>query len=97
MLEKDNDPLTGFGTLLLVLEPIPSWPEALLPQQYAAPDATSPHTCSPPVVSDVNVKPPATALGAVLESCRRADRPYSSPNSTRPPRPSDHTSRTHPR
>jgi hypothetical protein len=33
MLEKVSDPLTGTGTLLLVFEPLPSWPDVLLPQQ----------------------------------------------------------------
>jgi len=39
---KLNPPAIATGIELLVVEPVPSWPEELSPQQYAAPALVSP-------------------------------------------------------
>ena len=62
-------PATFTGTRLLVVEPSPSCPRALSPQQYATPPVVTPHVCSCPAVRLANVSPPLTAVGAVATVC----------------------------
>ena len=48
---NDRPPLTGTGVALLVVEPSPSWPKELSPQQKAGavvPAPVSRHVCCPP-------------------------------------------------
>jgi hypothetical protein len=80
--EKVSPPATATETVLEVVEPVPSWPKTLLPQQYAAPAVVTPHVCSlvkrvalpmcwprgaTPRASVEKVSPPATATGTELE------------------------------
>src|SRR3712207_1012498 len=56
------------GAALLVVVPVPSWPYSLSPQQYAAPDATTPQAEDPPTSPvptsiDLKVSAASTAVG----------------------------------
>jgi hypothetical protein len=67
IVEKVNPPRTATGTLLDVVEPSPSSPSVLPPQQYAAPPVVSPQVWIGPVATAENVSPPLTATGTVLD------------------------------
>src|SRR5439155_22017981 len=56
-------PFTLTGTLLPVVEPLPSWPTPPSPQQYAVPPALRLQLCVAPALREENVNPPATATG----------------------------------
>src|SRR5919199_1508232 len=66
-MENVRPPATAMGTELFAKEPLPSWPEALNPQQYAAPAAVRPHVRNAPADSETNAGPPVTATGTELE------------------------------
>src|SRR6266699_2192465 len=61
-------PVTATGVLSgeTDVAPLPSWPDRLIPQQYAAPLVVTPHAKPVPALTVVNVRPPATAAGLVL-------------------------------
>ena len=65
MLVKVSPPLTATGLELLRFVPLPSAPDELSPQQYAAPDAVKPQLWRFPTVSIVKVSPPETATGTL--------------------------------
>ncbi len=57
-------PPTATGTLLLLVAPLPSRPEAPLPQHQAVPSVRMPHRCSvPPATLDQVALVPLTAVG----------------------------------
>jgi hypothetical protein len=59
-------PETLTGVELLVVEPEPSWPDELSPQQYAAPSLTNPQVWELPVTRVLKRRPPETWTGAEL-------------------------------
>ncbi len=65
---KRRPPATAAGRLLVVVDPLPSWPKLLLPQQKAVPVAVIAHVWPPPALIVVNRIAPATALGKALWS-----------------------------
>jgi hypothetical protein len=61
---KFNPPETATGVALLVVEPSPSSPCALEPQQSAAPAVVSPQVCNDgPAARTLNLEPAETATG----------------------------------
>ena len=58
-------PNTSTGELRSVVEPLPSWPAKLPPQQYASPPIVRPQVWMNWVLSDWRVSPPDTASGVV--------------------------------
>src|SRR6185312_14891756 len=58
-------PFTCRGTLSRAVEPIPSLPLALSPQQYAAPRSVTAQVCTLPALIVANVKPPLTTRGTL--------------------------------
>src|SRR6185503_20602181 len=64
---KDRPPATGRGVALICgeLDPVPSSPERLVPQQYAAPPDAIPQVWSYPIVIEAKCSPPVTATGTV--------------------------------
>src|SRR5690242_2572133 len=71
IVAKVSPPFTATGDgcgLKLPLEPFPSSPSPCHPQQYAAPPVTMPHVNGPRADNAVKVYPPATAVGAAIES-----------------------------
>ena len=62
-----SPPATGTGVPLLIVEPSPSWPWTLSPQQYAAPPVVSPHVCDLPALTAAKANPPATGTAVVLQ------------------------------
>jgi hypothetical protein len=63
---KRRPPETATGVELLVVEPVPSWPDVLSPQQYAAPALVSPQVYEPPTARALKFNPPETATGVEL-------------------------------
>jgi hypothetical protein len=75
---NDKPPLTATGVALLVVEPSPSWPKELSPQQKAGavvPVPVSRHVCCPPAAMSavaggggggliVSLQPEATSAAA---------------------------------
>src|SRR6266849_6545741 len=52
-----SPPPTATGVVLLVVEPLPSWPLAFRPQQYAAPPVVRPHVNSRAALMAANTRP----------------------------------------
>src|SRR5512146_2546995 len=65
---KRNPPATGVGFVRDVTVLSPSWPNWLLPQQYASPVELSAHTWKLPTLIEVNT-------GAVSKECGCGDTP----------------------
>ena len=63
IVARVSEPDTVAGTLLLVVELLPSWPEEFSPQQYAVPALVSPHAEAPPTVTAGSASEPETATG----------------------------------
>jgi hypothetical protein len=63
---KLRPPNTATGIELFTVELLPSWPDALFPQQYAAPLAIMPHAWAPPALTVVKFRVPETATGTEL-------------------------------
>src|SRR2546422_309741 len=62
-----SPPDTATGVRLLVVVPVPSWPKALSPQQYATPFGVTPQVeYFSPALTAANVSPPDTATGVAL-------------------------------
>jgi len=57
-------PATLTGTLLSVVDPLPSWPLSFEPQQYV-PRAVTPQVWLAPALSATKPSPPATSVGLV--------------------------------
>ena len=69
MEAKVKPPLTGTGVLGSgLVEPLPSWPTPLPPQQYAAPTVVIPQVWIKPVLMEANVNPPLTGTGSAWSS-----------------------------
>ena len=66
---------TGTGEVLLMVEPSPSWPLLLLPQQYAAPDRIM-HACAlPAAIRVARDDAAAAAAGPGPAACTATQRP----------------------
>src|SRR5262249_38052734 len=72
---KVSPPATSTGTLLLVVEPLPSSPASPSPQQYAVPEIVRPQVNPPPVFTSAKMSPPATLTGALPPDSLVAPRP----------------------
>src|SRR6266496_662657 len=81
MTWKVSPPSTATGVGLSVLEPLPSWPEKLDPQQDAVPEVVMRHVYPYPLpaLTDLKVKPPGTGRGTVLQGSMPAQASASGP------------------
>jgi len=67
MEAKDSPPDTAVGAKRVEVVPSPSWPDPLLPQQYADVSCATAQAWAPPfvAVTDHHVRPPANTTGAL--------------------------------
>jgi len=65
MALKVSAPETETGALRLVVEPSPSWPESLPPQQYPEPAVETAQTCTADEM-ELKLMPPVTGTGTIL-------------------------------
>src|SRR2546425_4774872 len=68
MPAKVSPPPTATGVVLLVVEPLPSWPLAFRPQQYAAPPVVRPHVKSRAALMAANTRPTVTVADPICAS-----------------------------
>src|SRR5688500_18591155 len=68
MLAYVRPPATAEGTIQSTVDPSPTWPTSLSPQQCAAPPVARPHVCpmNPPAITWMKASPPDTGTGAGL-------------------------------